>query len=93
MNLWIGRVKKDEQLNSLMVGSCFQGLHDIVANYIKDGYHDEAFSAALHLLSNNIVTWAKTYNMNTEQFMEQAFEEISWMVDNVERRIKKKERT
>lgn len=84
-------MKKHDQLNSLMLGSCFQGLHDLIAQYMKDGYEDEAFSASLHLISNNIVAWSRTYNINTEQFMEHAFQEISRMVDIVDKKIKDRE--
>lgn len=81
-------MKEDGKIYYDVVDICFNELHHIVGKYLDEGYDDEAFHASLFLLGSNIITWARTYNVNVEQFMQHTFDQVGSIVESLEKKVK-----
>lgn len=68
-----------------VVDECFNRIHDIVGEYLEDGYDDEAFTATIYLMAANILTWGRANKLNLEQFMEHTFDDVTRVVSRLEK--------
>ncbi len=77
-------MSNNEKLDHEAIDECFVAMHELSGDFLAAGYTDEVFMAGVYLMSANIITWARTNQVNIEQFMQQTFDRISEVVERLE---------
>ena len=64
------------ELNQEKILECYDSLHQIVLNFIHDGFPEEAHVAITHIMSMVIVAEAALFKENVEQVMDNQEDEV-----------------
>lgn len=86
-NPLVSEYLKEFSVDTKVLDMCYKELHGIIAEYLKEEFLDEAYEATLLLICTNIIAWSRIHKVNMEQMMQEAFEIIGEIVEDLERKF------